>query len=197
VCSGPPPEAATLVGALPPGWTVRLACGGLVTGERVRAVRHDAEYLRAGLARVAEVTGRHAGAAFFDGLLADGEYVSDSEPPTRALWVATQMAADHLPAIAMSHRLSDAFYLDGRRPGSPDTIRDAAAAAGLDGDELLGRWSTDEARDGTQRWWRESRMLGVTTYPSYLVRADAGERPVVLAEGAVSADRILAALAGA
>jgi putative protein-disulfide isomerase len=156
----------------------RVAAGGLVVGERRRAVRHDADYLRAGLARVREVTGVAAGPAFAD-LLARGEWVSDSEPVCRAMWVARELGGDDA-AIALGTALSRAFYADGREPDDPAVVDELARALGLDG--LLRRWDTEEARRGTARWWAASRAAGLTTYPSLLL--DTGEggpwRPLVV-----------------
>lgn len=175
---------------------VELACGGLVTGERVRPVAADREYLVAGLARVEQVTGVRAGAAYFDGLLAEGTWVSDSEPPCRALRVVLDLQAEGLAgpdaAIDLGHALTDALYVDGLAPDAPETIRRCATAVGLDGDEVVRRWQDPQAREATARWFAAVRAQGVTTYPSLFLRHD--DRLVPLAEGAVAAADVVAAV---
>lgn len=175
---------------------VRVATGGLVVGERRRAMRHDAGYLRAGLARVREVTGVEAGPGFAE-LLRRGEWVSDSEPVCRAMWVAREQAGDDA-AIALGTALSRAFYGDGREPDDPDVLGELAAGLGLDG--LVERWDTDAARAGTARWWDASRAAGLTTYPSLLLDDGNGGpwHPLVVgpADAAEVVHRVRAALAG-
>lgn len=174
----------------------RVATGGLVSGERRRALRHDADYLRAGLARVRDVTGVAPGPGFED-LLRRGEWVSDSEPVTRAMWTARELAGDGA-AIALGTALSRAFYGEGREPDDPAVLGPLADALGLDG--LLERWTTDEARRGTAQWWADSRAAGLETYPSLLLDTGTGGpwRPLVVgpAPAAEVVGRIRAALAG-
>ena len=157
---------------------VRVATGGLVSGERRRAVRHDAGSLRAGLARVREVTGVAAGPAFED-LLRRGDWVSDSEPVCRAMWAARELAGDDA-AVELGTALSRAFYGEGREPDDPAVLRELADAQGLDG--LVERWDTEEARRGTARWWAASRAAGLDTYPSLLLDDGTGGpwRPLVV-----------------
>ncbi|MGF1662838.1 MAG: DsbA family protein [Kineosporiaceae bacterium] len=154
------------------GVSWRIETGGLVVGERVRPVAQDREYLVAGLAQVAMVTGRRAGEAYYERVLRAGEWVSDSEPACRAVLVAQDMAPE--AAVEFSHWLTDALYLDGRVPDDPDTLRDAAAAHGLDGDELLARWATPGAVEATRRAFQRARALGVHTYPSLFLDGGAG-----------------------
>jgi len=155
----------------------RVECGGLVVGDRVHPIALDREYLVAGLEQVAQVTGRRAGAAYFDGLLADGKWVSNSEPSCRAVIVASEV--DQLRAIEFSHGLTDALYLDGREPDAPGTIRDVADATGFDGDDIVARWSAPEAIVSTQEAFARARSIGVTTYPSLFVEWRGERTPVV------------------
>jgi putative protein-disulfide isomerase len=171
-----------------------LACGGLVVGERVRAVRHDAAYLRAGTERVAAVTGVRTGPGFA-ALVDRGTWVSDSEPVCRALWVARETAGDG-PALDLGAALCRALYRDGEEPGDPAVIERLAGAAGLDGAALVTRWSGAEARRGTAAWFARTRAAGVTTYPSLLVPGPAGRlRPLL--SGPAPAEQVVALLRGA
>lgn len=168
----------------------RIECGGLVVGERVHPIAEDRAYLIAGLEQVARATGRRAGQAYFDEILATGTWVSNSEPSCRAVIVAREI--DQSAAIDLSHGLTEALYLDGREPDHPDTICDVANGVGLDGDDVVARWSSPEAIDATEQAFAAARSMGITTYPSLFVEWQ-GDRVEVLA-GWSDADSIVAAL---
>jgi putative protein-disulfide isomerase len=170
LCYGFAPAFAQVREELDGEVVFRVATGGLVSGERRRALRHDADYLRAGLARVRAVTGVAAGPAF-EHLLRRGEWVSDSEPVCRALRTARDLAGDDA-AVALGAALSNAFYGEGREPDDPAVLGELAAALGLDG--LVERWDTEEARRGTARWWAAARAAGLDTYPSLLLDTGTG-----------------------
>ena len=160
----------------------------------MRAVANDEGYLRAGLATVAATTGRHAGTDYYDGLLAEGTWVSDSEPAVRAVVVAREQGGDAV-ALDLSSALSDALYVDGRAPEAPETLRDVAAAVGLDPDAFLAAFDSPEAREATKEEMLRARGLGVQTYPSLLLRV--GERTVPLVEGYAPAQEIVRRVRGA
>ncbi|HXV94127.1 MAG TPA: DsbA family protein [Pseudonocardia sp.] len=170
-----------------------LACGGLVTGERVRPVAADAGYLRAGLVRVEAATGVRAGPGF-DALLERGTWVSDSEPVCRALYVARETAGDG-PAIELGAALSRAFYVDGAEPDDPQVLRRLADGVRLDGEVLVERWSGPDARRGTAAWFARSRAAGVRTYPSLLVPLGGALLPLL--EGVAPAADVVAAIRAA
>jgi len=144
--------------------TWQLECGGLVVGERVRPVADDEAYLRAGLAQVEQVSGRRASTAYYDRVLGAGTWVSDSEPPCRAVLIVRDMAPDLV--LDFSHGLTDALYLAGQLPDDPETIREVAERSGLDGAEVVRLWSDPSALGTTQEAFRRARAFGVTTYPS-------------------------------
>jgi putative protein-disulfide isomerase len=171
----------------------RLECGGLVVGERVHPIAQDRDYLVAGLAQVAAVSGREASSAYFDGILATGTWVSNSEPSCRAVLVVRDLAPEG--AVEFSHGLTDALYIDGREPDTADTIRDVADRLGVDGDEVVRRWLDPAAEDETVRAFRRARSMGITTYPSIFV--DAGNGLVPVLAGWADADSIVAGLESA
>jgi putative protein-disulfide isomerase len=166
----------------------RIECGGLVVGDRVRPIALDREYLRAGHAQVERVSGRRAGAAYYDELLADGTWVSDSEPSCRAVLVARDLDAD--VAIPFSHGLTEALYVEGRAPDADDTLYDVGRGVGLDGDELLRRFHGERGATVLRDGFARARALGVTTYPSVFV--DDGSGPVEVVAGFAPADEIVA-----
>jgi putative protein-disulfide isomerase len=177
--------------------TWRVECGGLVTGERVRPVADDREYLVAGLANVQARSGRQAGRGYVEKVLEPGTWVSNSEPACRAVLIVRDMAPERV--IEFSHGLTDALYLDGDVPDDPSTIRRVAEANMIDADELLLRWSSPEALHSTATNFAHARALGITTYPSLFMDHEDGLE--ILAAGWASADHleglIRSAVAGA
>jgi putative protein-disulfide isomerase len=142
----------------------RIECGGLVVGDRVRPIAHDREYLRAGFAQVLSASGRATGDRYWSEIVEPGTWVSSSEPVCRAVLVVQQQA----PELAMkfSHSLTDALYLDGREPDTPETLRLVAEQYGLNGDAFIASWASAEAIDMTATSFISARQMGVTTYPS-------------------------------
>ena len=171
-----------------------VACGGLVVGERVRQVRHDEAYLRAGLATVAATTGRRASDAYLEGLLVDGTWVSDSEPVVRAVVLARDTAGDDA-ALDLSSALSDTLYSDGLAPDDPQVLSTVADRLGLDGAAFVQSWGSEAARAATAAEMARARALGVQTYPSLLLRVQGGLVPLVA--GYASAPEIVATVRGA
>ena len=69
----------------------RLASGGLVTGERITPIGETRDYLVRGMAMVEARTDARFGAGFTKGLLAQGTWVSTSEPGCRAVLLVQRL----------------------------------------------------------------------------------------------------------
>ncbi len=151
-------------------WEVAL--GGLVVGERVRPVREDEAYLRAGFGAVHDASGRAPSAAYWDGVVAPGTWVSDSEPAVRAVVAARGLAGDEV-AIAVSHLLTDGLHLRGRTPDDPGQAERVGEASGVGGSALLAQWRPPQGRAAVPAEHALARALGVATCPSLFVRAPA------------------------
>jgi putative protein-disulfide isomerase len=149
-----------------PELPIALRYGGLVVGERVAPIANSRDYLINGLADVQQRAGVAAGPAFYEGLLAEGSYVSNSEPPCRAILVMQQLAPER--AYDFAAALPDIFYVHGRPLDDPDVLAELAAAQGVDPAEFLRRWQSAEAREELQRAFAATRASGLTTYPTLL-----------------------------
>jgi putative protein-disulfide isomerase len=165
----------------------RIECGGLVTGERVRPIALDREYLVAGFKQVNAASGRVPGDKYWKRIVEPGTWVSDSEPVCRAVLVAQMMAPSQ--AMEFSHGLSDALYLDGEAPDDADTLRRVATEHQIDPDELLQRWSSPVAAEMVHHGFARARALGVTTYPSLFLEVGSDLHPLV--SGYASAEQIV------
>ncbi|MGP9821137.1 DsbA family protein [Salinarimonas sp. NSM] len=175
--------------------TFRVAMGGLVTGSRERMIGLDAPYLMRGLHEVRARTGMKAAPAFFERVLEPGRWISRSEPACRAARIAREMAGEEA-GLDVAMGLCDALYGEGRVPDDPRTVARVAAAAGLDADALLARWSAPEAFAQTMAMFDAERARGIVSYPAVYLENEAGGLVEVLA-GAVGQDEAEAALEAA
>lgn len=164
------------------------ACGGLVTGDRVHPIAEDEGYLRQGLAVVARTTGRQATPAYFDDIIAKGTWVSNSEPSVRAVVLARERFGDDT-ALDLSSALSDALYIEGREPDSAGTLSDLVERLGQHGASFAAAWDGDAARQATRLEMARARSIGITTYPSLVLRSGRGLVPLMA--GYASADDIV------
>jgi putative protein-disulfide isomerase len=151
-----------------------IACGVLVTRERMKPIGEMAEYLLAGEQMLHDAVGVRFGAGFRK-LLADGNWVSQSEPPCRAV-VLTQRLFGSSAAFQFGDELIRGFYEDGRPPDQPQVLRAAATQAGVDADRLLAAWDKGPAETAAELG--KARESGVRIYPSVFLKRDQDLRPI-------------------
>ncbi|MGB3617275.1 MAG: DsbA family protein [Catalinimonas sp.] len=164
----------------------QVRSGGMVRGARVAPIRQMADYIRQSYPRVEQTTGVRFGEAFLDGLLAEGDYVSDSEPPARAL--ATLRSHRPEAEVAFAHALQDAFYLHGHDLNDPSTYRRLATTFELDADGFVADMQTERTKRAVLREFDELSALGVRGFPSLLLHD--GEQYYLLAHGYRSAEEL-------
>lgn len=193
-----PPERPTLVYGFDPicGWcfgfrsaiaavrrelgpTVRwrVACGGLVTGERIRPIGETRDYLVHGMAQVEARTDARFGDGFKKGLLARGTWVSTSEPGCRAVLLVQELEGSER-ALDFGAELSRAFYVDGRPTDDLDSLRSVAKATKVDAERLLEAFSAPGAEHRTWEAFTRARTDGLVSYPSMFVDRGAGLEPL-------------------
>jgi putative protein-disulfide isomerase len=162
-----------------PDLPVRMRYGGLVLGERVGPIAGHRDYLLRGLEQVRQTAGVAAGAAFLDGLLAEGAYVSDSEPPCRAIYAMERLA----PATAADFAadLPDIHYVDGKPLDDVAVLAELAGRHGADPAAFAELWLSDEARAGVQQAFEAARAFGIRSYPTVLYRR--GQQLAQVAQG--------------
>lgn len=155
-----------------------VACGGLVTGARVEPIGRASDYLKRGLAQVEMRSGMKAGQAFVEGLLAEGSWVSRSEPGCRAT-LCVQQVHGGAAAVDFGSALCVAFYQDGLKPDEPSTIKHVLEELGLDASEVLSTWDTEAQKQSTQRAFARATSQGVRSYPTLFIEK-AGRRSTLL-----------------
>lgn len=156
------------VRAAHPDLPVQMRYGGLVLGERVGPIAGHRDYLLRGLEQVRLTAGVAAGAAFLEGLLADGTYVSDSEPPCRAIYAMERLAPESAADFAAA--LPDIHYIDGRPLDDLATLAGLAERHGADPAAFAALWGSAEARTGVQAAFAAARAFGIRSYPTLLYR---------------------------
>ncbi|NJO05290.1 MAG: DsbA family protein [Chloroflexaceae bacterium] len=149
---------------------ITLAYGGLVVGARVEPIAAMRDYLRRGLAQVQAVSGATAGPQFYNGLLAEGTYISNSEPPCRAIYVVEHLAPNR--AYAFADTLPYTFYGQGQPLDNADVLAALATAQGIDAAQFVQMWHSSAAIEGTQHAFQRARAAGIHTYPTLIYERD-------------------------
>ena len=157
-------------------WTLRM--GGLVVGDRVRPVVHDADYLHKGLAQVAQVSDRIATTKYYDDIVGVGTWVSDSEPACRAVLTAIELDGT-AAGFTASHFLSDRLYIDGQEPDDADSTEALALILGIDIVRFRQHRERTDTKQRLARHWADTRAMGLTTYPTIAVRIGSSVRELV------------------
>ncbi len=173
-----------------PDMPVELKMGGLVMGSRVGPIAESREYLRRGIAEVGKRARVEFGEAF-EALMEEGTYISDSEPPCRAIWTMQQLVTGDHPADFAAD-LCRAFYRDGRRPDDPDLLCTLARKHGADPEAFLALWDTEQGRRGAAEAMEEARHEGISMYPTLMIE-QMGVRQTIL-RGYARAEHVLATL---
>lgn len=167
-----------------PDLPVEVVSGGLFTGPRRVPIR-EFGYVQGANAKIAELTGATFGQAY-EGLIADGSFVMDSEAAARGVAAVRQVAPDRAAELAAV--LQHAFYVDGRSLSEAATYRAVAQAAGLDADAVVAAFEAPEAQAAAHADFGRAAQLGVTGFPTLL--AVDGDSVTPLAYGHATADEV-------
>jgi putative protein-disulfide isomerase len=165
-----------------------IAMGGLVTGERVRPVAADADYLRRGLAMVEQRAGVKAGAAYFERILEPGTWISNSEPPARAIRLARELSGE-TAALDLAAAFTTALYIDGDAPDDPDVIKRLAKRLELPAQELLQRWHIPQEVHNSALSFAREKNRGILSYPSAFLKQANNQPLLQMLSGAVSLEQ--------
>lgn len=163
-CYGFLPTAKKIRSTLSDSYHWIMAPGGLVVGERVAPIGQFRDYLLHGFKAVEARTGVKPGEKFIDGLLKKGDYIADSEPPSRAIVIAQDDYPDR--SFAFAHALCQAHYQEGLPLDAEETLRFAADQANIPSDELLSSWHSEAAKQRVQECFLYYRRLGLRSFPS-------------------------------
>jgi putative protein-disulfide isomerase len=135
-------------------------------------------YLRNAYPQAEARSGVKFGPGFTEGLLLADDLVLASEPACRAVFVAQQLG-DERQVLDFATRLTTGLYGEGLDATQEANLRRFAGEVGLDG--LVERWSTPEGRALSERGFAHARALGVSMYPTLLLRQ--GDRTTQVLRG--------------
>ncbi|MFD2721479.1 DsbA family protein [Hymenobacter monticola] len=159
---------------------VSVLCGGMVKGEDVGPIADIWDDLRRSLNDVEEVTGVQFGEAF-KVLGAAGEYIYDSEPPSRAIATFRQLTQDPARTVAFAHAVQGALFRDGLDLNNPSTYNELLTPFEVDVVEFQRRWAAPESAQAARQEFAAVARIGVEGLPTAVVRI--GEQGYVLARG--------------
>ena len=159
---------------------VSVLCGGMVKGEDVGPIADTWDYLKQALGDVERTTGVEFGAGF-RALGAAGDYVYNSEPPSRAITAFRQMTQDPARTVAFAHAVQAALFRDGQDLNDPTTYNALLVPFGVDVVEFQRRWAAPETARAAQQEFAAVARIGVQGFPTTVLRV--GEQGYVLARG--------------
>ncbi len=117
--------------------------------------------------------GEKTGQPFAFHLLDRDDFVYDTEPPSRAAVVVRHLDGQ-AKAPDFFSELQRAFYADNADVTQAATLTALARDFGVDGDAFAANFETDEMRQATTEDFQLARSLGVTGFPTVVVKDDEG-----------------------
>ena len=163
---------------------IRPVMGGLRPSDRAPPLDEKLkQYLRSTWAQVEAKSGQ----PFAFGFLDREGWVYDTEPACRAVVAMRSLAPS--AAVDFFSRLQTAFYAEGHDPTDDATYPELVEAFGVDADAFLRALPTDEIRDRTRADFAEAQRLGVSGFPTLLLRE--GARITPLTRGYQQAAQVL------
>ncbi|MBA3517971.1 MAG: DsbA family protein [Rhizobiales bacterium] len=167
---------------------IRFIMGGLRPGTTKPLDEAGKRTIREHWEHVHEASGQPFNMDFFE---RDG-FVYDTEPASKAVVVARRSAIEK--GLACLRLVHAAFYAENRDVTNEEVLADVATEVGLDREQFMNAFRSDEA---TQETWADfgiGQRAGITGFPTLL--AGAGDRAeyAIVTQGYQPADRIVPVL---
>jgi len=165
----------------------KVVCGGLFTGARVGYINKIAAYIKDGAYKqVEQTTGVQFGAKFLNVLNTDGDIYLDSVPPTTALCVVRDLAANQ--EINFASTLLSAVYQDGISPNDVVALSKYVTALGIDRKVFLQSMQDKKYHDMVTQDWMEFSKSPHSAMPALTLKTDTREIPI--SRGYADYDRV-------
>ena len=151
---------------------LRIIIGGLRPGDRAEPIDGIRDYLAHHWTQVAEASGQpfdHAG-------LDRSDWMYDTLVPDTA--VVTMREAAHHETRRFLDTVQRAFYAERVDVTDPDVYRDLVAGFPVDPDEFVDQIGTAEMKAAAEQDFVEAQWLGVTGFPTLLLRDGASTLPI-------------------
>jgi putative protein-disulfide isomerase len=120
-----------------------------------------------------EDVGARTGQPFAFDLLERDDFVYDTEPSSRAA-VTVRALSGQTTALGFFSELQRAFYADNADVVETETLTALAGAYGVDRDDFAQRFDSEEMRQATIDDFQFARSLGVSGFPTVVVKDDDG-----------------------
>lgn len=170
-CYGFGPHLAAFVARHGDEIDLTVISGGLFLGERV-VPAPQLTFIHEANLRITELTGAQFGSAFAS-RMADPAFAMDSVDAARGF--AALRAEAPARALDAAEALQAAFYQRGLSLSDPETYRAVATDLGLDPATLVASFLSPQSDVAAADDFRTSRTLGVTSFPTLLIRAQDGQ----------------------
>jgi len=149
--------------------TITPVHGGLWPGARARAMDKSlVSHLRSGMSKVTELTGQIFGERFHNNIVNNIKFIYDTEPAARAGIVIRFYNPTH--ELAYLKDIQKAFFVNGLDPTHLDTFLSIIGSYGIQEDEFIKRYNSQQAVIDTQHDFSQCAAWGVNGFPSLLYR---------------------------
>jgi putative protein-disulfide isomerase len=167
---------------------IRLVLGGLRPGTTEPLDDKRKESLRTHWHHVHEASGQ----AFDDAFFSRTGFVYDTDPACRAVVIARRHSTDL--ALAVLHRLQEAFYAQNRDITNATELSAIAAELGMDRASFEAALAAEATRTETWQDYALSQRTGVTGFPTLIAGSGRDQNYALVTQGFDQAARILPAL---
>ncbi|PRD47717.1 DsbA family protein [Sphingobacterium haloxyli] len=167
-----------------PELPITVLSGGLFVGDRKRPIS-DYPHIPGANQRIEQLSGVKFGDAYQE-LLEKGNFVLDSEAAAKGFAALEHFSSEK--AYELAAAMQKAFYSEGKSLSEEATFREIADAFGLDADEVIKRFKSDEAGRDSLKAFHTVHNLGVNSYPTLLLQK--GEKLIKIGGGAMSAEKL-------
>lgn len=167
---------------------IRVVMGGLRPGTDTPMTPEAKRQVAGHWTHVHEASGLPFDPAILD---RDG-FIYDTDPAARAVVVVRRQGED--VAARYLGAAQRAFYAENLDVTSGEVLADLAADFGLDRDDFLAAWSSDDARQETWRDYAISQRAGVTGFPTLVGGPNEQGAFGVVTRGYAPPEQVLAVL---
>ncbi|RAK69241.1 DsbA family protein [Phenylobacterium kunshanense] len=167
---------------------IRVVMGGLRPGTDTPMTPEAKRQVAGHWTHVHEASGLPFDPAILD---RDG-FIYDTDPAARAVVVVRRRGED--VAARYLGAAQRAFYAENLDVTSGEVLADLAADFGLDRDDFLAAWSSDDARQETWRDYAISQRAGVTGFPTLVGGPNEQGAFGVVTRGYAPPEQVLAVL---
>lgn len=149
--------------------SIRFVAGGLYPDRTDKPDEKYRKFLREHWTKIGNLTGQR----FVLDILSKEDFIYNTELPCRAVVTAREMKGDEF-ALNFITRLQEAFYSENYGISDDAVLIDLAQKFGLDRSKFSTLYHSDEMKQQTRTDFAFAQRLGVTGFPTVVVKDRAG-----------------------